>query len=36
VALQRVIAAHIRTAQVGFRKRLYWAPFFLSAMGRPA
>jgi CHAT domain-containing protein len=35
VALRDAILQYMRAARVGNRKPFYWAPFFLSAVGRP-
>jgi CHAT domain-containing protein len=34
-ALRSAILEYLRTARVGNRQSFYWAPFFLSAVGRP-
>lgn len=35
VALQQAIIEHLNTSGARFRKSYFWAPFFLTAVGRP-
>ena len=36
IALQSAVREYLKTAGLRMRKSLYWAPFFLSTVGRPA